>query len=259
MSPEETGWYVFALTASNAAAVPALPPDAAILPGARLEFITGEGLAALVSAVPRALFAQDAASPAAADPAWVAARASAHHGVVTALHTATPCLPLGFGTLFASRASVSAWLSRIAPSCHAALGALAGREEWVLRLSADQAALSAWAMTCDPECATLQAASEAATPGRAVLLRKQLSRLAEAAGQRLLQRFAAGQAEALAAAEPVAEPPPPGAAYAWRLLTPRGASPACPAASPCPGAIATRLAGPFAPYGFTREALKDAA
>jgi hypothetical protein len=242
-----SAFYLYAVAAEGAPA----PGGAGVLPGSALALNTAGGATALISAVPAASFV----GPDAASADWVAARAAAHHTAVTSWHSLTPCLPLGFGTLFGSMASLGTWLEARAQAIAEGLARLAGREEWVLRLPSGQAEAAAWALAHDPDCVALAAASAAASPGRAVLLAKQAGRLAQARGAARVAEAADATAACLAAQgmDPVAETPPANAARAWRLLCQRAARPALPSGA------CLRLSGPFAPYGFARAALQGVA
>jgi hypothetical protein len=248
--------YLYAIAPARAAA-----PCAAPVPtGSPVTVLRDSGLAALVSLVPAEAFTGPDA--AAADPAWVADSAAAHHRVVAALAATGACLPLGFGTLFGSEAALARWLAARAPSARAALDRLDGQAEWVLRLSADTASLAAEAVARDPALRDAAAAAEAASPGRAVLLRKRLDRAARAVAETRLAALAGAQAAHLAAigAAPEAEPPPPGSTHAWRCLHPLEAAPdALVHPDIAAGdAVTAHLAGPYPPYGYARAVLEAA-
>lgn len=91
--------------------------------------LAGGEVAAVVSRVPRSAFTGERA----ADPAWIAGRASAHHAVAAALPA--PVLPLAFGALFSSPAAILDWLARRASDLSAALDRVDGASEWTLSVS----------------------------------------------------------------------------------------------------------------------------
>jgi hypothetical protein len=248
--------YLYALAPSGTGA-----PSAAPVPnGSPVTALREAGLTALVSRVATKAFTGPAA--AAADPAWVAESAIAHHRIVTALHDQGACLPLGFGTLFGSDAALSRWLASRAPAASDALARLRGRAEWVLRLSADAAALAASALAREPDLRAAAAEADAASPGRAVLLRKRLHRAAQARADAHLASLAAAEAAHLDAigAAPVAEPAPAGSTHAWRCLHRLGHT-ADALVHPdiaADDAVTAHLAGPYPPYGYARSALEAA-
>jgi hypothetical protein len=252
----DTALYLYAIAAAGAPA----PCAAPILADAPVAALREAGLTALVSRVPAAAFAGPGAE--ANDPAWVAGRAAAHHGVVSALHATGVCLPLGFGTLFGSVAALADWLTPRAPAAREALARLEGQAEWVLRLSADLPALTALVLANDAALRAAAAEADAASPGRAVLLRKRLARnaLSEARGR--LESLASAQRGHLATlgAAPADEPFATGFTHAWRCLHSIGAPPIAlvHSAIAAHAAVTAHLAGPYPPYGFARSVLEAA-
>ena len=254
-------WYVYAvLPAGDPRPVPA---GDAILPCAAVETLCAAGLAAVASLVPAHLFTDAAAENGAADPAWVAARAASHHGVVQALHACGTCLPLGFGTLFASAAGVRDWLTRHQAGLRAGLARLEGQDEWGLTLQLDQAVFTDWAARGDAGLAALAEAAARATGGTAFLLGKRFSRARQAAGEAAFPALLAALEQVFAAcgARPRAERPAPGVQASWSLLLPHGqtlhACHADAAARWAQAGVSLRLTGPWPPYAFARAALEQ--
>jgi hypothetical protein len=257
---------VYAVLPSSAA-LPACPDS--ILPGAPLAILAGgatrddRDLAVLASRVPRGVFAADDAQCQAGDPAWVAARATAHHAVVRVVAEAGACLPLGFGTLFASTGSVLAWKAAHADGLRRTLAAVAGRQEWAVRLTEQAAAHGAWLDAHDPALRSLAAAADAAGPGRAHLLRRRLAQareaaraahakaVAEALGARLSTLRCAVRADAAAGQD----------AARWNLLATQdaGLEPALAAlaAAMDETGFSLRVTGPWPPYAFARDAWQE--
>lgn len=216
------GWYVHALLpATDEAGL----PDGGLADGPEpCALIAERGVAAAVSLVELRVFT--AAAGQVADPDWVAARAAAQHELARALHARGPCLPLGFGTVFGSETALRAWLAATADRARAGLAALAGRDEWVLRLTADATVLEAYVRATDQDVAQLTAAAASASPGAAFLLGKRLTRAVQAAMARTIAAAAAEIAADPAGRDAAltAEAPPHGVAHAWRMLLPRGAT-----------------------------------
>ena len=254
----ETAWYVYAILPPGAGA-PAGPE--AILPGASVAIVGGEGsaLSALVSLVPRALFAPDDPASRAAEPEWVAARAAAHHDVVAQAHAAGPCLPLGFGTLFASSGGVRAWLAEQEKVFRAALAQVTARQEWAVTLTEDGAAHAAWVREHNGAVRALAASAAAAGPGAAFLLMRRLDKAVQSARAAHAADVAVTTGARLAASCAVlAEPPANGAAASWSVLAAAdGGLPALLAeieASVSGTGLGLRATGPWPPYAFTRAA-----
>ncbi len=260
----ETAWYVYAVLPSGAAVPDGLE---AILPGASVAVVAGEtgaaanGLAALVSLVPRALFAPGDPACRAAEPDWVAARAASHHDVVARAHAAGPCLPLGFGTLFSSTGGVRSWLDEHVTRFRPALSQVAGRQEWGVTLSEDLDVHAAWARAHDAAAASLAEACAEAGPGARFLLDRRIERAVDAARGSHTARRATSIGEHLIRLGPVlCEPPAMGTAAAWSVLAAQGDGLAALLGEQnrlMDGTgLSLRATGPWPPYAFARAALQ---
>jgi hypothetical protein len=259
-----TAWYTYAVLPGGTRAPNG---DEAVLQGASLEIIAqndGPGaLAALVSLVPRGLFAPDDAACRAAEPDWVAARAQAHHAVVAQISAAGPCLPLGFGTLFASTDSVRRWLDTHAAGLRLALGQLGGQQEWAVSLIEDEAAHVAWLQENSVDLRRLAEAAQRAGPGAAFLLQKRMEKAVGGARQAHAAAVAARLGAHFAALHQTrGEAAPVGAAAAWSLLA--GREDALPEMiDEARGDLAhtgltLRVTGPWPPYAFARAFWQEA-
>ena len=248
------------------AVVPAgtpVPAVDAILPGSPILAITEGAVAVLASPVPRAWFAEGPENRM-ADPAWIAARAASHHGVVAAL--GTRALPLAFGALFSDTAPLAGWIAPRAERLAAALSAVAGSAEWSVSLGADEAAQAAHLAGTDAALRALDSALAAATPGTAFLLSRRREKALAAA--QLAQRQAAAtdlaaRLTALARAVLPATPRPPALA-AWSLLVRDADAAALRAALESEAeqleaaGLTLSLSGPWPAYAFARQVLADA-
>ncbi len=262
----ETAWYAYAIVPSGAA----VPTGLAILEGAVIELVTEGAVAALVSPIPRDLFTASVATTMMADPAWVAARAEAHHGVILAASEHGACLPLAFGALFSSPEPLRAWLAQREACLLAALEQASGAVEWSVTLSQDEAGHHAWLDGHDPRLGALLAQVERAGEGTGYLLRRQLDRARQDTARAHLHATGADLARALAAWARAVTPDPLPQAHAkgaqrWTALVSR------PLQDDLLAAVAhivrvldgTGLAvtckGPWPAYAFAREAMSHAA
>ncbi len=247
---QEVALYVYALTLDDA---PAPAHGHAILPGLPIAREIVRGVAALYSIVPRGAFAGDAAL--ARDPAWVATCAAAHHSVLAGIAPA-PCLPMRFGTLFADRRSLTAWLTAEAAAAAPALAKLQGRAEWSVTLMTDEAAQLGWLRANDAGLRTLAQQRESASPGAAFLIGKRIDRAEASARAGHTARIAAEIECALH--EPGLEvlPDATGAQHKWSILAPVTHDMCASAAALGAGLRETgldmRLTGPWPPYAFAR-------
>jgi len=258
--PQPDALYVYAVLPGGGAT---LPEAAAILVGSRVGSLEMAGLAALVSTVPRCLFEPNHPQSRAADPGWVAECAEAHHRIVALAAQAGPCLPLGFGTLFASEASLRAWMASEGGALRKTLEAVADRQEWALALIEDPFAHEAWLEAHEPGLKALAEAAHAAGPGTGFLLERRLARAREEARARHHDAAAARLAERLAAEAFAVRRESGQAGYAWSLLADRDAGLAGRLAAI--GAelfdgtgLALRVTGPWPPYAFARAAWQEA-
>jgi hypothetical protein len=260
ITPSADALYVYAVLPGGG---DALPKAAAILAGSEVGSLAEAGLAALVSPVPRCLFEAGHPLSRAADPGWVAVCAEAHHRVVALAAQAGPCLPLGFGTVFASDSSLRAWLASEATALRKTLDAVADRQEWGIALVEDPAAHDAWLEAHEPSLLTLGEATRTAPPGTGYLLERRLARAREvarlqhtqAASMRLAERLAA---DGLEIRREIGEP-----GFAWSLLGERDTGMA--ARLEAVGSalfegngLALRITGPWPPYAFARAAWQEA-
>jgi len=258
--PSTDALYVYAVLPGGGGAV---PEAAAILAGSQVGSLVQAGLAALVSHVPRCLFEAGHPLSRAADPGWVAECAEAHHRIVALAAQAGPCLPLGFGTVFASEASLRVWLSTEATALRKTLEAVADRQEWGMSLIEDPAAHDAWLEAHEPNLLSLVEAARTAPPGTGFLLERRLARAREVARLQHKQVAAMRLAERLATEglEIRRESGEPG--FAWSLLGERDAGmtarlEAVGEAVFEESGLALRITGPWPPYAFARAAWQEA-
>jgi hypothetical protein len=249
-------WYAYAVLPDGAL----LPTAEPVLPDASFELVRATRVAVLASPVPRALFDRDDPANQAGDPAWIGARAHAHHGVAAAAAAAGACLPLAFGALFASRDSLGTWVEARQAGLERALARVAGRAEWAVRLHEDAEAHAAWLDLHDPDLQALAARIAAASSGTGFLLERRQAQARSAA--RAAHLAAAGRevAVALAGNAGLVEQQ----AACWTVLADAAERQLLEAAlAPLAQAwegngLMLALSGPWPPYAFAREALTDA-
>lgn len=253
MTPSPVAWYAYAVLPAGA------PPPMAepVLPDAAFELVGTTGVTALASQVPRALFDRDDPTNRTGDPAWIGARAHAHHGVVAA---AGACLPLAFGALFASRDSLGAWIEARQAVLGHALEQVAGRAEWTVRLHEDAAAHATWLEANDPGLKALAARIAAASAGTAFLLERRRTQATAAARATGLATAGRQVAATLAGHAALVDRQ----AASWTVLANAAEQQVLEAAlAPLADAwagsgLTLALSGPWPPYAFARGALSDA-
>ncbi len=110
---------------------------------------------------------------------WLSPRAVRHHEVVDALYARSkPLLPLSFGAIFASLASLTGRLEAERENLLERLDHLRGRDEWNMKLTRDDALLAEHVRRDNPDLA-------AKPPGTRFLLEKKLKNLEEQERKRI--------------------------------------------------------------------------
>lgn len=132
-------------------------------------------LAAFVSDVSEAEFAEIPLNANLSDMTWLAPRAVRHQEVNAALAAAVdPLVPLSFGTVFRDREGVERMLRERAAEIGPRLDALRGKAEWIAVVRRDEQSARAALETASEPLRALRAQIGAAAPGRAYLVTRRL-------------------------------------------------------------------------------------
>jgi hypothetical protein len=142
----------------------------------RLERVEDGDLAAVVSRVPLSEFGAVPLRENLNDLEWLERVARAHESVLERVLEQSTIVPLRLCTIYESEQSVRDMLERERDSLTRALDALAGREEWGVKLIADGERLAEEARSRDSEVAALEDELGARTGGGAYMLRRRLER-----------------------------------------------------------------------------------
>ena len=147
-----------------------------------LYLIPFDGLAALVSKVPRRIYAEQALKERFQDHDWVQARALAHHRVLSSL-PAGPLLPFKFCTLFTGETALLRALADHRTDLQAAFTAIDGGREWGVKLFVDYGVFCSYLKATLPHLTQLARRTSTVSPGTAFFLKRKLETMArEAAG-----------------------------------------------------------------------------
>lgn len=140
------------------------------------QFGTAEagGVAAVFTAVPREEFSQEAIDARAADLDWLGAIGYRHQDVVSSLMKTTAIVPLRAFTLFSSEEALRAYLVEHAELLRNVLARLDGKQEWTLQIEFDPERWSSALASRVEALRDLQSQIDAASAGKAFLLRKKL-------------------------------------------------------------------------------------
>jgi hypothetical protein len=142
-----------------------------------LERVETRDLAAIVSRVPLAEFGAEPLRENLNDLAWLERVARSHEAVLdAALRQQSTIVPLRLCTIYESERSVREMLEREHDSLAQALDALAGRQEWGVKLIVDEDLLAEEARSRSAEAAALEDELGARTGGGAYMLRRRLER-----------------------------------------------------------------------------------
>ena len=136
------------------------------------------GLALLVSRVPAAEFGEAPLRSNLNELAWLERTARAHEAAIEAAFEATAVIPLRLCTLFADEDGARRMLAERHDALTAALGALAGREEWSVKLLVDRERIAEELREAGSDPA------EAGTGAAYLLMRREERRLREAVDER---------------------------------------------------------------------------
>lgn len=160
-----SGLYVFCLAPAEVA----LPEAPGLTADTQLERLTAGGLAAVICRVPLAEWTGPDAEARLRDLNWLGPRAVRHEAVIELVMAGGSVLPLRFGSLFSSAASLKAWLAAEAGPIQAFFAESAGFEEWSLKGWLAAAPAEAALLADDPRFKALPA-----SPGARYLLEQKL-------------------------------------------------------------------------------------
>ena len=144
--------------------------------GGVVERVEAHGLAALVSRVPLAEFGAGPLRENLNDLVWLERVARAHETVLEGILSNRTIVPLRLCTIYESEDSVREMLEREHDSLARALETLSGRQEWGVKLLADDHRLTEEARSRSTEAAALEDELSARTGGGAYMLRRRLER-----------------------------------------------------------------------------------
>ncbi|HEU4632162.1 MAG TPA: GvpL/GvpF family gas vesicle protein [Gemmatimonadaceae bacterium] len=203
------------------AGAPPPPPGLAGLDDGGVRLLPVGDVAAVVSDVDGATYAEDVLDERLRDLAWVGERGLAHERVATWFADRGPIIPFTLFSLHRSEARLRERLAERAPQLRERLERLAGRREWGIKLWRDEARFARQVAGLSAPLQALEAEMATAAPGRRYLLRKKQDALRADESRRVAAEIVrtvyatlAGEAEA-ARALPL---PPAAASGAERVL-----------------------------------------
>ena len=171
-------YYVYCIAES--AAVAQLPADslpAAIEEDAKLEWISVNTLAALVSRVPQSTYSEEQLAEHLTDATWTAIRAMRHETVVEYVAKRLTTIPLRFGTIYLERDGIAEMLTEKCRELELIIEQLRGREEWGVNVYSDRAVLLSSITSVSPVLRELVERAAQAPPGQSYLMQKKIDSL----------------------------------------------------------------------------------
>jgi hypothetical protein len=168
-------YYVYCIAESAAAAqLPADSLPAAIEEDARLEWISVNTLAALVSHVPRETYSEERLAEHLTDATWTAIRAMRHETVAEYVAKRASVIPLRFGTIYLERSGIEQMLTEKSRELEEIIEHLRGREEWGVNVYSDRAVLMTSITSVSPVLRELVERAAQAPPGQSYLMQKKI-------------------------------------------------------------------------------------
>ena len=173
-----SAYYVYCIAESTAAAqLPAGSLPAAIEDDSKLEWITVNTLAALVSRVPREMYNEESLAEHLKDATWTAIRAMRHETVMEYVAKRTSAVPLRFGTIYLEREGIERMLTERSRELEEIIEQLRGREEWGVNVFCDRAVLMSSITAVSPVLREMVQRAEQASPGQSYLIQKKIDAL----------------------------------------------------------------------------------
>ena len=151
----------------------AMPPIEGVEPDSPVFFIESGDLACAASLVPSHRYAHPHDGQTAEQAEWVTRRALRHHEVLGRLQASGAVLPLKFGATCPTANDVRLLLQDRRGAITELLEKFAGKDEWTLKITVDDAAVAARCEAESPELMALKQAEASLPEGRAYFARKQ--------------------------------------------------------------------------------------
>ena len=173
-----SAFYVYCIAESTA--VKQLPADslpAAIEEDAKLEWISVNKLAALVSHVSQETYSEESLAEHLTDATWTAIRAIRHETVVEYVAKRASVIPLRFGTIYLERSSIEQMLAEKSREFEEIIEHLRGREEWGVNVYSNRAVLLSSITSVSPVLRELVERAQQAPPGQSYLMQKKIETL----------------------------------------------------------------------------------
>jgi hypothetical protein len=199
VSAGTNAWYLYGITGTS----PELEVLAASAAGTEWDerppqVLEMGDLAAVVRPVRLSDFSAETLADRADDPVWLEGMVRGHNDVITAVHQRQAILPAKFGSVFAGTAELRQSLDSMQEALVVQLERLEGADEWAVHVYADPSAVEGRVTAESPALQALRQEMDAAPPGRAYFLRRQVAERTAAETEAALDDLANAAYEVLA-------------------------------------------------------------
>lgn len=172
---------------------------AGVNPEQPVGLVSADGLAAVVSVVSLDEFGEEELQGNLKDPEWAEAKVRAHHEVLNELVSRGMCaVPMRFCTIFRGLDRVHGMLREHRKEFVSALGRLAEKAEWGIKMFCDQATARRWVGEEARTAGALKEEMETAGAGAAYFLRKKVEKMLDEEVERVADEAAQTSHETLA-------------------------------------------------------------
>ncbi|MFH0944726.1 MAG: GvpL/GvpF family gas vesicle protein [Planctomycetota bacterium] len=176
-APGGTAYYVYGVVKAEES-IGLLLRAAGVSPEQPVGLVSADGLAAVVSVVSLDEFGEDELETNIKDPEWAEAKVRAHHEVLNELLSRGICpVPLQFCTIFQGLDRVHGMLREHREEFLSALGRLAEKVEWGVKMFCDQTTARRWVGEEAPTAGAPKEEMETAGAGAAYFLRKRMEKM----------------------------------------------------------------------------------
>lgn len=184
----EWGWYLYGITrqttptgeaASSSEAASGFDGLPGLDDGEPIELLVRGELAAITSRVPLAEFGSEALRARIEDTVWLEKMVRGHERVVEAIHRIRTVLPAKFGCVYAGPEELCEALAGAEQAVLQQIDRLEGCDEWGIRLYAERESVQSLVARESLTVRQVREELQAARPGRAYFLRRQMADLLE--------------------------------------------------------------------------------
>jgi len=171
---EGDGYYIYGIVESKNDLPGDGWPEQGIDPAYPVYTLPCQAIQAVVSQVTLKEFGQEALEANLKDPMWLEARVRAHQGVLDTVAANRTLIPMKFCTIYRSEDRVQEMLADYHDDFVAALGRLAGRQEWGVKVYLDRDTLERWVEETSERVVALKAELARKSSGKAYFAKKKL-------------------------------------------------------------------------------------